>query len=63
MLARPGSHVEELVRLEHDLRIVLDHDEGVAGVAQPFHYLDHPAHVARMQADGRLVEHEERVHE
>ena len=59
----PGPHVEELVGLEHDLRVVLDHDERVAGVAQALHHVDHAAHVARVQADRGLVEHEERVDE
>ena len=57
------THVEDAVRSEHDLRIVLDHDERVAGVAQLVHDVDHASHVARMQADRRLVEHEERVDE
>ena len=57
----PGPDVEDAVGREHDLRIVLDHDQRVAGVAQPLHHADHAAHVARMQADRRLVEHEQRV--
>ena len=62
-LARPRSHVEQAVGLQHDLRVVLHHHERVARVAQPLHHADHAAHVARMQADRRLVQHEERVHE
>src|SRR5207302_6386436 len=31
-LAGPGAEVEDAVGLEHDLRIVLDDDEGVAGI-------------------------------
>ncbi len=62
-LARPRSHVEQAVGLQHDLRVVLDHHERVAGVAQALHHVDHAPHVARVQADRRLVQHEERVHE
>ncbi len=58
---RARAHVEDAIGLQHDLRIVLDHHQRVAGVAQPLHHVDHAPHVARMQADGRLVEHEQRV--
>ncbi len=62
-LAWPGSHVEDAVGGEHDLRIVLHHHERVAGVAQLAHHLDHTPHVARVQPDGGLVQHEQRVDE
>jgi hypothetical protein len=47
----PGarSHVEQPVGFQHDLRIVLDHHERIARVAQALHHLDHAAHVARVQ--------------
>ena len=61
--ARPRPHVDHTVGREHDLRIVLDDDQRVAGVAQPVHHLHHAVHVARMQPDRRFVEHEQRVHE
>ena len=57
----PGPDVEDAVGREHDLRVVLDDQQRVAGVAQPLHHLDHAPHVARVQADRRLVEHEQRV--
>ena len=60
-LSRPRSHVEDAVGGEHDLRIVLHHHQRVAGVAQLLHHTDHPAHVARVQADRRLVQHEQGV--
>jgi hypothetical protein len=62
-LARTRTHVEEAIGFEHDLRIVLDHHERIARVAQALHHVDHAAHVARMQADGGLVEDEERIDE
>ena len=62
-LAGAGSHVEYAVGGKHDLRLVLDHDERIARIAQPLHHADHAFHVARVQADRRLVEHEERVDE
>ena len=55
------AHVEDPVGFEHDLRIVFDDHQRVAGVAQPMHDLDHAQHVARMQADRGFVEHEQRV--
>ncbi len=62
-LAGAGPHVEELVGFQHDLWVVLHHDERVARVAQALHHVDHAAHVARVQPDGGLVQHEERIHE
>ena len=62
-LARSRAHVQQPVGREHDLRVVLDDDERVARLAQPLHHVDHPAHVARVQPDRRLVQHEQRVDE
>src|SRR2546430_10897857 len=62
-LFRSGAEVEDAVGLEHDLRIVLDDDEGVAGIAQALHDADDAPHVARVQADRGLVENEQRVDE
>ena len=42
---------------------MLDDQQGIAGVAQSVHDGDHAAHVARVQADRRLVEHKQRVDE
>src|SRR5207237_1892020 len=60
-LAAAGPHVEELVGFQHDLRIVLHHDEGIARVAQPLHHVDDAAHVARMQAYGWFVQYKQRI--
>ena len=62
-LAGPRADVEDAVGGEHDLRVVLDHHQRVAGVAQALHDADHAAHVARVQADRGLVQHEQRVHQ
>ena len=40
---------------------MLDDDERVTRLLQSLHHTDHPTHIARMQADGRLIEHEQRV--
>jgi hypothetical protein len=61
VLAGPRAHVDDAVGRQHDLRIVLDHEQRIAIVAQPVHDLDHAAHVARVQSDRRLVEHEQRI--
>ena len=61
--AGAGPEVQQPVRRQHDLRIVLDHHQRIAGIAQPVHHLRHALHVARMQADRRLIEHEQRVHQ
>ena len=61
VLTGAGPHVDDAVGRQHDLRVVLDDEQRVAVVAQAVHHFDHAAHVARMQADRRLVEHEQRV--
>ena len=58
-----GAEIEDLVGGAHDAGLVLDHDDGVAGVAEFFEDADETVGVARMQTDGRFVEHEERVDE
>ncbi len=57
----PGPEVEQTVGGVHDLRIVLHHQQRVAGVADALHHRDDAAHVARMQADRGLIEHEQRI--
>ena len=59
--AATGAELEQMIRLAHDRFLVLDDEHGVAAIAQPLHHADELAHVARMQADARLVEDEERV--
>ena len=59
--AGAGAHVDQAVGGQHHGRVVLDHHQRVAGVAQPVHCQDDAVHVARVQADARLVEHEQGV--
>ena len=61
--AAAGADVEEIVGRADDRFLVLDHEQRVALVAQVVHHADEPADIARMQADARLVQDEERVHE
>ena len=61
VFAGSGSDIEHAIRGLHHLRIVLDHDQRVAGVAQALHDADDAVDVARMQADRRLIEHEQGV--
>ena len=62
-LPRPRPHVDHPVGRQHHGRIVLDHHQRVAGVAQPLHRLDDAMHIARMQSYAGLVEHKQRVHQ
>jgi len=41
----------------------LHHYEGISGIPQALHHADHAAHVARVQADRRFVQHEQRIDE
>jgi hypothetical protein len=62
-LARARAHVDHAVGRQHHSRVVLHHHQRVAGVAQALHGLDDAMHVARVQADAGLVQHEQRVHQ
>ena len=59
VLARAGPDVHNPVGLAHGVFVVLDHDEGVAHVAQLGEGFDEAAVIALVQADGGLVEHVE----
>ena len=60
---RAGAELEHEVRLANGREVVLDDDHGIARVAKPAEQAEQPVGVARMQADRRLVEHVERVHQ
>ena len=62
-LAGSRAHIEDAVGLQHDLRVVLHDEQRIARIAQPFHHGDDPPHIARMQPDRGLVQHEQRVDE
>ena len=47
----------------HHLWIVLHHHQRIARIAQSVHHADDTAHIARMQADRRLIQHEQGVGE
>ena len=56
VLARARAHVDQVVGGPHRALVVLDHEHGVAEVAQPLQRRDQPLVVALVQADRRLVE-------
>ena len=62
-LAAAGSELHHVVGGANRVRIVLDDEHRVAGVAQAVQQPKQSVHVARVQADRRLVEHVERVDE
>ncbi len=59
--ARPEFNHE--VGSADGFEVVFHHDHRVAGVAQPLEEGEQAVHVARMQPDGRFVEHVQRVHQ
>ena len=63
MLAGARAQIENVVGGENRVGIVLDDQQRVAQIAQPFQNLNQPVRVARMQPDGRLVQHVERAHQ
>ena len=60
-LTWPRPHVDHAVSGKHHRRVMLDNDQGVAGVAQALHRNNDAAHVAGVQADAGLVQHEQGV--
>ena len=63
MHARAGADFEDVVRGPNRVGVVLDHDHGIAQIAQPFERLDHLDVVFGMQPDARFVEHVEHAHQ
>ena len=55
--ARPGTKIDHIVRATYGLFIVLNHQHGVAKIAQLFQCLQQPGVVPVMQSDRRLIEH------
>ena len=63
MDAGAGADVEHVVGGADRVLVVLDHDHGVAEVAQPLQRFEQPRIVALVQADRGLVEHVEHAGE
>ena len=61
--AGAGADVEHVVGLHDRVLVVLDHDHGVAEVAQALQRFQQPRVVALVQADRRLVQHVEHAGE
>ena len=59
MLTGAGADVDHVVGGEDGVLVVLDDDDGVAEVAQPFQAVQQAIVVARMQSNARLVENVE----
>ena len=59
MHAGAGADIDDVVGGADGVLVVLDHDHGVAEVAQPAQRFEKPRVVALVQADRRLVEHVE----
>ena len=59
MDAGAGADIDHIVGDADGVLVVLDHDHGVAEVAQPLERVEEPGVVALMQPDRRLVEHVE----
>src|ERR687893_1710745 len=60
---RPGPHVHDVIRRPDRLLIVLDDDERVPEVPQPYEGVQQPPVVSLVQPDGGLVEDVENAHE
>src|SRR5208337_5374380 len=54
--ARAGAQIEDAIRGLNGVWIMLDDEDGVAEVAKTFQNVDEALRVARVQADGGLVQ-------
>src|SRR5246127_5585046 len=61
--ARAGTQIEDAVGSSDGVRVVLDHEHGIAEVTQRFQDVDEPLGVTRMQANGGLIEDVQSSHE
>ena len=57
--AGAGAEIDHVIGAANRFFVVLDDEDGVAQVAQSFESAEQATVVARMQADGRLVENVE----
>ena len=53
------TKVDDPVGGANDVEVVFDHQQGVAGIAQPLHAKQQLTDVVKMQAGRRLIEHVE----
>ena len=60
-MAGAGAHVDDAVGGQHHGRVMLHHHQRVARIDQALHGHVDAVHVARVQADGGLVQHEQSV--
>ena len=63
VLTCPRTQVDDVVALLDDLRVVLHHHHGVVVGSEAVKNLHQAVAVPRMKADGRLVQHVQRVHQ
>ncbi len=63
MDAGAGADVEHVIGIADGVLVVLDHDHGVAEVAQTFERLEQTRVVTLVQSDRRLVQHVEHAGE
>src|SRR5258708_22954115 len=61
--AGAGTEINDAIRGLNGVWIMLDDEDGVSEIAEGLENINEPLRVARMQADGRLVEHVERAHQ
>ena len=60
--ARAGADIDQIIGGAHGLLVVLDHDDGVAQIAQLFEGGDQLFVVPLMQTDGGLVQNIQNTH-
>ena len=56
-----GPQIDDPVRFRHDVEIVFDHDQGIAGIDQPMQYAQQFFHIRHVQSHRGLIEHIKRV--
>jgi hypothetical protein len=62
LLASAGAEIKQVVGRAKNISVVLDHENGIAQIAQLFKDVDEPGGISCMETDGRLVEDIKRAH-
>ena len=63
VLARAGAKIDYPVSAADGFVIMLYHQDGIAQVAQALQRVEQAARIARVQPDGRFIQHVEHAHQ
>ena len=60
-LARAWANIDNAIGGQHELRVVLDYQQGIACVSQSLQHTNDSVHILGMQADTRFIQNKQGV--